>query len=92
MEDFVFAGASTKQFQTLSLKDYPDFGLRVEQQTAGSNFRVLHQFVAQRQLINIDKMLRKGRFQPAHGEEKDKKITYKQWRAGLHVTTKIHKR
>ena len=74
VEDFVFVGASTEQFQTLSLKEYSDFDLTVEQQNRWEQVQRFASFhVGHGQLIKIDKMLRKGRFQLAHGEEKDKK-------------------
>lgn len=74
VEDYVFVGAPTEQFQTLALKEYPNLDLTTEQQTRWERvqkFASAH--VEHGQLIKIDKMLRKGRFELAHGEEKDKK-------------------
>lgn len=74
VEDFVFDGAPTDQFQTLALKEYSNYDLTTEQQIRWEQvqkFASAH--IERRQLIKIDKMLRKGRFELAHGEEKDKK-------------------
>jgi len=74
VEDFVFDGTPTEQFQTLALKEYPDFGLTTEQQRRWDqiqNFASV--YVGRGQLIKIDKTLRKGRFVLAHGEVEDKK-------------------
>lgn len=74
VEDFVFGAASTEQFQTLSLKEYSDFDLTVEQQNRCEQvqrFASVH--VGHGQLIKTDKMLRKRHFELAHDEEKDKK-------------------
>lgn len=45
VEDFVFDGTPTEQFQTLALKEYPDFGLTTEQQRRWDQYRILHQFM-----------------------------------------------
>ncbi|DBA76169.1 TPA: hypothetical protein ACH3X1_009900 [Trebouxia sp. C0004] len=69
-----FDGALTGQLQTLALKEYPTLDLTTEQQTRWErvqNFASAH--IKRGQLIKTDKMLRKGRFELAHGEEKDKK-------------------
>jgi len=74
VEDFVFDGTPTEQFQTLALKEYPDFGLTTEQQRRWDqvqNFASV--YVGRGQLIKIDKTLRKVRFVLAHGEVEDKK-------------------
>jgi len=75
VEDFVFAGVPTEQFQTLALKEYPDFGLTTEQQRRWDqvqSFASVH--IGLGHLIKIDKMLRKlGHFTLPHGEEKNKK-------------------
>ncbi len=74
VEDFVFDGTPTEQFQTLALKEYPDFGLTTEQQRRWDqvqNFASV--YIGRGQLIKIDKTLRKVRFVLAHGEEKYKK-------------------
>ena len=71
VEDYVFDGAPTEQFQTLALKEYPNLDLTTEQQMRWEqvqNFASAH--IERGQLIKIDRMLRKGRFELA---EKDKK-------------------
>ena len=74
VEKFVFDGTLTQQYQTLALKQYPAFGLTAEQQRRWEQVQTFASvYVGRGQLIMIDKMLCKGRFVLAHGEEKDKK-------------------
>ncbi|KAL0042488.1 hypothetical protein WJX79_001330 [Trebouxia sp. C0005] len=74
LENFVFDGTPTEQFQTLALKEYPSVNLTTEQQMRWEQVQdFATAYVGRGQLIKIDKMLRKGRFQLAHGEAKDKK-------------------
>lgn len=74
VEDFVFAGASTDQFQTLALKEYPDYDLTTEQHMCWKKVEAFaSSHVGHGKLIKTDRMLRKTCFTLAHGEESDKK-------------------
>ncbi|KAL3140356.1 hypothetical protein ABBQ38_004617 [Trebouxia sp. C0009 RCD-2024] len=74
VEDYVFDGAPTEQFPDLSTQEYPNLDLTTEQQTRWERVQKFASAHVERgQLIKIDKMLRKGHFELAHGEEKNKK-------------------